>query len=112
MNDFTVKETTVWGKHKQFILQTYPIIDHYKIYALKERCQRGPVRDSQTFLVSYAYNYDAFIGLQEEEFRTKLDVIPMQFYKEPCIYQGKDAYKIIVYDSEVILPLVLDLLAE
>ncbi len=112
MNDtMIIKETTVWGDHykarntntikrlmkKQQILNHHPFIDHYKKYAYKPKSQRGPAKEEQTFIISYAYNYDKFAD--ESTFINVLSEIGLLFYKEKCLFRGHDAYKIIIYDS-------------
>ena len=109
-----IKKTNVWGqfhnvknvdehirlmKKRQLItgMEGYPFIDHYKIYAYKHKHQKGPTREEQTFILSYAYNYDSFAN--EDEFINKLNEIGLLFYKETCLYQTHDAYKIIIYEN-------------
>jgi hypothetical protein len=124
MENYIVKETNVWGDiyrartstsklrliEKQKILQEYPFIDHYKIYESKLLNQRGPARESQTFIVSYTYLYDDFIGDKEIEFIAKVASIHLRFYKERCVFRGKNAYKILIMDTDVDLNRVLGLL--
>jgi len=124
MNQFILKETTVWGDYykarnpnnflrlyeKKKILQILPFIDHYKIYAYKPIDQRGPARENQTFIISYVYNYDNFIENRENEFIEKLSSINLKFYKEKCIYNEKDAYKILIMDTDVDLNAILQLI--
>lgn len=107
-----IKKTNVWGqfhnvknvdehirlmKKRQLItgMEGYPFIDHYTIYAYKH--QKDPTREEQTFILSYAYNYDSFAN--EDEFINKLNEIGLLFYKEKCLYQTHDAYKIIIYEN-------------
>lgn len=129
MDNYVIKETTIWGnagseaknfltmlrlKDKKSILQkstSFPFVDHYTIYAYKPANQRGPAKDSQTFIVSYAYNYDSFIGDKEAKFIEKLTDIDLRFYKEKCLYSGHDAYKILILDTDVDLDKVLQFLA-
>lgn len=68
-NDMVIRETNVWGywyntrnmnkrirlMKKQKVLQHYPFIDNYKIYAYKPKTQQGPAKEDQTFIISYAY---------------------------------------------------------
>jgi len=113
-NDMIIKKTNVWGqfqnvknldnrmrlmkKHKLIIgMEGYPFIDHYTIYAYKHKDQKGPAREDQTFILSYAYNYDSFAN--EDEFINKLNEIGLLFYKEKCLYMNHDAYKIIIYEN-------------
>lgn len=124
MNQFIIKETTIWGDsykarnlnnylrlhEKKKILQIRPFIDHYKIYAYKPIDQRGPARENQTFIVSYVYNYDNFIENRENEFIEKLSSINLKFYKEKCIYKENDAYKILIMDTDVDLNAILQLI--
>lgn len=119
-NDMIIKETNVWGHFhnvrnvnkrlrlmkKREIINCYPFVDHYMIYAYKPKSQKGPAREEQTFIISYTYNYDSFAN--EDAFITKLNEIGLLFYKEKCLYKNKDAYKIIIYENicqiDVILP--------
>jgi hypothetical protein len=125
MDNYSIQETTVWGDAykanspenilrcgtKNEILQTsYPFIDHYTIYALKSINQRGPAKESQTFIVSYVYIYDDYIGDREQEFIQKLNSIQLRFHKELCIFRGKAAYKILIMDTDVDLNTVLRLI--
>ena len=124
MEEYVIKETSVWGDkyrarspngilrclEKNKILQEYPFIEHYKIYSFKPSNQRGPTRESQTFIVSYPYNYDSFIGNKEIDFINKLTSIDLRFYKEKCLFKNKDAYRILVLDTDVDLNLVLNLI--
>jgi hypothetical protein len=110
-NDMIIKETNVWGHYhnvrntdklirlmkKNEILDNYPFIDHYKIYAYKPRSQKGPSKEEQTFIISYAYNYDSFAN--ENDFINKLNEIDLLFYKEKCLYKKLDAYKIVIYEK-------------
>jgi hypothetical protein len=112
---YTIKETSVWGDvskarnsqevqrlmKKKSILQRYPFVDHYKLYAYKLIGQKGPAKESQTFLISYAYIYDTWIGDRENLFIDELHEIDLQFYKDICLYNGKQAYKIMIYDTDV-----------
>jgi hypothetical protein len=124
MNKYIIKETTIWGDsykarnpnnilrlyEKKKILQIRPFIDHYKIYAYKPIDQRGPAHENQTFIISYVYNYDNFIENRENEFIEKLSSINLKFYKEKCIYNEKDAYKILIMDTDVDLNAILQLI--
>ncbi len=102
-----IKETHVWGQFhnvrnldkrlrlmkKYEILNCYPLVDHYTIYAYKPKSQKGPAREDQTFIISYAYNLE-----NEEIVIGKLNEIGLLFHKEKCIYKTHDAYKIIIYE--------------
>ncbi len=125
MESYIIKETSVWGDayrattpeevlrcgEKREILQTsYPFIDHHTIYEFKSANQRGNTREGQTFIASYVYVYDEFIGTREAEFIKKLNSINLRFYKEPCMFREKEAYKILIMDTEVDLYSVLQLI--
>ena len=113
--DMIIKKTTVWGNYCNFknseekirlmkkkqILEMYPFVDHYTIYAYKPKNQKGPAKEKQTFILSYAYNYDSFAN--EEDFINKLVDIELLFHKEKCLYKNHDAYKIFIYEN--ILPI-------
>ena len=102
-----IKETHVWGQFhivrnldkrlrlmkKYEILNCYPFVDHYTIYAYKPKSQKGPAREEQTFIISYAYSVE-----NEEIVISKLNEIGLLFHKEKCIYKTHDAYKIIIYE--------------
>jgi hypothetical protein len=112
-NDMVIRETNVWGNchnvrnpnkrirlMKKLELITgkgYPFIDHYKIYAYKPKNQKGPAREEQTFILSYAYNYDSFAD--EGAFIDTLNDIGLLFHKEKCLYESRDAYKIFIYEN-------------
>lgn len=120
-NDMIIKETTVWGdfykaknfgkikrlmeKNKLITGGGYPFIDHYKIYAYKPKTQKGAAREEQTFILSYAYNYDSFAN--EDTFINKLDEIGLSFHKEKCLYETQDAYKIVIYENMLPLNAIL-----
>ena len=121
-NDMIIKKTNVWGnfynvknvdkrirlmKKKQLITQMegYPFIDHYTIYAYKPKNQKGPSKEEQTFILSYAYNYDLFAN--EEDFISKLNDIVLLFYKEKYLYNNHDAYKIIIYEKMCPINIIL-----
>ena len=106
-----IRETNVWGQFhnvrnidkrirlmkKGEIINSYPFVDHYTIYAYKPKNQKGPAREEQTFILSYAYNYDSFAN--EDAFISKLNEIGLLFHKEKCLYKTHDAYKIIIYEK-------------
>jgi hypothetical protein len=122
MENYVIKETTVWGDHyrarttagvlrclqKHTIIQTYPMIGHHTVYVFKPANQRGPARESQTCKVSYIY--DDYIGDKETELIHNLGSINLRLYKEPCMFRGKNAYKILIMDTDVDLHTVLGLL--
>tara|TARA_B100001013_G_C24545817_1_gene416582 strand:+ start:136 stop:516 length:381 start_codon:yes stop_codon:yes gene_type:complete len=123
-SNFIIKKTSVWGDHyksrngnnklrlmkKLKILQCYPFINHYTKYAFKPKSQKGPAKESQTFILSYAYNYDNFIENKENEFINKLNNLNLRFYKERCMFREKDAYKILIMDTDIDLLTILQLL--
>ena len=96
---------------KAKILGYYPFIDHSKIYAFKYKCQKGQPKESQTFILSYTYNYDHFIKNKEAEFIIKLNNLNLSFYKESCIFREKKSYRILIMDTEVDKDYVLKLLS-
>jgi hypothetical protein len=115
-SDMVIKETNVWGqfynvrnmikrtrlmKKSKLItnMNSFPFIDHYTIYAYKPKNQRGAAREEQTFILSYAYNYDAYED--ENAFINKLTEIGLSFYKEKCLYYNHDAYRIIIYENQL-----------
>ena len=121
-NDMIIKKTNVWGqfhnvrnvdkrkrlmKKQQLIngVDGFPFIDHYTIYAYKHKHQKGPAREEQTFILSYAYNYDLYEN--EVEFINKLNEIGLLFHKEKCLYQNHDAYKIIIYEKMCPIDIIL-----
>ena len=120
--ELIVKKTSVWGHYynskgsnyirllkKSKTLNNYPIIDHVEKYCLKPRGQKGPAKESQTFIISYAYNYDHFIGNKENEFIEHLTSINLSFYKQSCIYYNKPAYKIYIMDTDVSIEQIIDI---
>ena len=111
-NDMIIKKINVWGhfhnvrnvvkllrlmKKREILEGGYPFIDHYNIYAYKPKNQKGPSKEEQTFVLSYAYNYDSFAN--EDAFISKLNEIGLLFYKKKCLYYNHDAYKIIIYEN-------------
>jgi len=121
-NDMIIKKTNVWGqyhniknidkrirlmKKHQLItgMEGRPFIDHYTIYAYKHKNQKGPAREEQTFILSYAYNYDSFAN--EDAFISKLNEIGLLFHKEKCLYKTHDAYKIIIYENMCPIDVIL-----
>ena len=120
-NDMVIKETKVWGnfynvkngnkrirlmkKHKLITGKGYPFIDHYTIYCYKPKNQKGPAREEQTFILSYAYNYDSFEN--EDTFISKLNEIGLLFHKEKCLYETHDAYKIFIYENMCPIDVIL-----
>jgi hypothetical protein len=122
MQRYVLKETSVWGDAyrattaeevlrcggKQELLHTfYRFLDHSTLYALKPAGQRGPARESQTCIVSYVYVYDQE---REQEFLEKLATLRLRFHKEPCLFRGKEAYRILLMDTEVDSQILLNLL--
>jgi len=124
---YVIKKTKVWGDSwrvkspknkirlmkKNKILGYYPFIDHLEdggIYAYKPINQKGPAKENQTFIISYAYNYDKWINIKEQEFINILSSIDLLFYKEKCIFRNEDSYKIIIYEKEIDLDSILNIL--
>lgn len=117
MEQYIISNTSAWGWSRGFnprmmqklkVLQCYPFVDHYKTFALKPPNQRGPARQSQMFIVSYAYVYDEYIGTKETEFITMLESTGLRFHKEPCTFRGKNAYRIFVIDEDVELDSIIN----
>lgn len=96
-NEMIIKKTNVWGqyynvknvdkrlrlmKKRELIngMMGFPFIDHYTIYAYKPKNQKGPAKEEQTFILSYAYNYDSFEN--EEDFISKLTEIGLSFIRK------------------------------
>ena len=120
-NDMVIKETKVWGnfynvkninkrirlmkKHRLITGGGHPFIDHYTIYSYKPKNQKGPAREEQTFILSYAYNYDSFAN--EDTFISKLNEIGLLFHKEKCLYKTHDAYKIFIYENMCPIDVIL-----
>ena len=77
------------------------------IFAYKPKNQKGPAKEYQTFIVSYVYNYDEWIGNKEIEFIEDLKKIGLRFYKETCIFRTKKAYRILIMDKDVVLNNIL-----
>lgn len=120
--EMIIKKTNVWGQfhnvknidkrtrlmkkhHLITKLDGFPFIDHYTIYAYKPKNQKGPSKEEQTFILSYAYNYDSFED--EGAFIDKLNEMGLNFYKEKCLYNNHDAYKIIVYENTLPIDIIL-----
>ena len=92
-----IKKSNVYNSKLKHLNNGYPFIDHHTIYAYKPKNQKGPAKEEQTFILSYAYNYDSFAN--EDEFISKLNSLGLLFYKEKCLYRTHDAYKIIIYNN-------------
>ena len=117
--DMIIRKTSIWGDlynvrnmikrmrltKKRQLIGEYPFIDHYTIYAYKPKNQKGPAKEEQTFILSYAYNYDSFAD--EDAFINKLTEIGLSFYKEKCLYNSHDAYKIIIYEKMLPIDVIL-----
>jgi hypothetical protein len=109
----SVEETSIWGDwrncrnineikrlmKKQDLLGCYPFVDHVIRYAYKPRGRRGSAKENRTFLVSFAYNYDAFAD--EAAFIAKVNDAGLLFYKQSCVFRGKNAYKIFIYEPDL-----------
>jgi hypothetical protein len=124
--EYIIKKTTVWGDYhkaksaknirrlykKLQILQKRPIIDHLNDggkFVYKPKTQKGPAKESQTFIISYAYKYD---GIDEDlkAFENEVKEIELGLYKEECSFRNKDAYKIIIFDTDVNITKIIELL--
>lgn len=127
MEDYVIKETSVWGdsykaknpvnirrlEEKCTIRQSYPFVDHSKIYAFKPRGQRGPAKESQTFIVAYPYVYDDRVTPEQENaFVTRLAAIGLRFHKDSRVFRGHAAYRILIMDTDVDLNVVLPMLED
>ena len=125
MEEYVVKETTLWGDYKansieklklyhkkHEIRNIYPFTDHPTFYAYKPKGQRGPARESQQFMVAYPYNYDdkPEILEKEREFVNILSEIGLRFHKENCTFRGLNAHKIFIMEKDVDLNAVLTLI--
>ena len=121
MADVILAKTSIWGstvkckqedfnklQFKESIRGLYPVIDHDSIWSLKPRNQRGPAREEQTLLLSFAYNYDNYYD--DATFINDVREHGLGLYKEPCMFRGKNAYKIIIYDTAVELDVALPLI--
>ncbi len=108
MEEFIIRETINWGK-KEKIRQSFPFIDHAKLYAFKPRTQRGPAREAQTFIVSYMYT-DSFTSARETEFLEKVNRLGLTYHKSETVFRDRQAYRILVLDAEVDLQRILVML--
>ena len=130
--NYIVKKTTVWGNYrncksfeesirrlKKHEILRYPFVDHLNSddsdggkYAYKPSNQKGPAKENQTFLISYAYNYDHLKDSSEleQKYINELSEINMRFYKEKCVFRGHDAYKILILENDIDLESLLKLL--
>ena len=122
-DDMIIKETKVWGQYynvknvykrirlikKAELLSagSYPFIDHYTTYCYKPKKQKGPDKEEQKFILSYAYKYDEE-DAQEDKFISKLNEIGLGFHKENCLYRMHDAHKIIIYENILPIELILE----
>ena len=125
-SNYIIKDTTTWGRYRfeydtieklriikkaELLHPTrryYPFIDNqYKIYAFVPKKQKESIKESQTFLVSYTYSYNDDEN-KEIEFINYLHELKLSFYKKNCLYQGKEAYIIIIMDTDINLEKILE----
>ena len=107
--EMIVKKTNVWGQFhnvrkvdkrirlmkKREVLNCYPFIDHYTIYTYKPKHQKGQSKEEQSFILSYAYNYDAFAD--ENVFIQKLNEIGLFFHKEKLLLMSLFQLTLSIY---------------
>lgn len=119
-----ITKSTVWGDaykaksltrksylmKKQRIRQTfrYPFLDHMDTFAYKPRGQKEPTRESQTFIFAFPYRYDHFTN--DQALKETLKELNLRFYKEECIFRGKDAYLLLVVSEDVVLDEILKII--
>jgi hypothetical protein len=109
-----IRPTTAWssyGVHWNLIGHA-PIIDHYKMFAYKDKGQRGLPRYSQLFVVSWAYwNPDSYESAEEKvaELCMIMNLNYSSFYHPQCQNDGRllKGYLNIIYGEEVELTAIL-----
>jgi hypothetical protein len=119
MEDLILARTTTWGStwkfrgaapeklyFKEKIRNHTAIIDHSSVWAIKPRNQRGPAREEQTLLLSFAYA-GAYNSFNLDEFIIRVNQHGLHFHSEPCEFRGINAYKVIIYDTDVDLDVAL-----
>jgi len=82
---------------KKSKIRRYPFVD-----------QKGPAKETQTFILSYAYGN--WTEEEEKKFLKELSEIDLRFYKEKCIFRDIEAFKIIIMDKDVVLESILKLI--
>ena len=127
MDTFVVTKSTVWGNsrtrgafalrrlaYKQAILCKTGLaqfVDHSKVYAYKPIGQKGPAKETQTFIVAYPYISET-LNEKEKDFIDLLDRAELRYYKEPCAFRGIPAYRILIMDTDIDLDAVLKMIPE
>ena len=125
MDTFVVTNSTVWGNSrtrgpfawkrlaiKQVILcktQLTEFVDHSKVYAYKPIGQKGPAKETQTFIVAYPYISET-LNEKEKDFIDLLDRAELRYYKEQCVFRGIPAYRILIMDKDIDLAAVLKMI--
>lgn len=116
-----VRETSVWGsgpsrlrnlKKREILVSCRPYIDHPRIYAYKPCRQRGRARESQTFLISFAYSRSVDDNNEdnEDDFLRLVDDSGLLVCRYRTTFRGTPAYKIVVADRDVNVLHALELL--
>lgn len=114
-----VRETSVWGsdrrllpnlKKRKILVSCRPYIDHPRIYAYKPCHQRGRARESQTFLISFAYSRSVDNSNEEDDFLQLVNDSGLLVCRYQTIFRGIPAYKIVVADRDVNVLHALELL--
>lgn len=88
----------------------YPFKDHAEAFSYRPKGSRGRVKHSQCFIVSYAYRDSIDYSLQtEKELISTLDHLNLGYHKTPMVFRGLEVYRIIVYDTDVVVEHAIEL---
>ena len=91
----------------------YPLKDHAEAFSYRPVGSRGRPKHSQCFIVSYAYKGSVDYGSHaEQELIQTLEELNFGYHKTPVLFRGLDAYRIIVYDTDVLINHAVELLNE
>jgi hypothetical protein len=126
-SNYIINDCSLWGRYrfdydtktkmriikKSQLLYTdnYPFIvkDQYRIFSLMPPKQKGKAKEEQTFLISYSYDY-SYDEVKEAEFIERLKQIDLTFYKKKCLFREKEAYMMLIMDTEADLERILAIL--
>ena len=91
----------------------YPFKDHAEAFSYRPKDSRGRPKHSQCFIVSYAYKNSVDYSLQTEKTLIQtLEELNFGYHKTPVVFRGLDAYRIIVFDTDVVVDHAIELLNE
>ena len=89
----------------------YPFKDHAEAFSYRKADSQGDPRHSECCIVSYVYKGSVDYNQEaEQELIQTLKELEFGYHKAPVIYRNLPAYRIIVYDTDVEIDGVLELL--